>query len=230
MRTKQGIVFGIALAIMLGGAGGLWRFKTDHRLGPPGLKLDLPRRVLDYDSTNVVVAREELATLPKDTEFARRLYTGVASNQPNHLLVSIVLMGTDRTSIHKPQFCLTGQGWQIEKSERVTIAIARPHKYALPVMKLTANKQIQTPDGQALRLRGLYVYWFVADKSITAEHWQRMWWMARHLLRTGVLQRWAYVSCFTTCLPGQEEAAFERMEQFIAAAAPEFQLATGSIE
>jgi hypothetical protein len=51
-----------------------------------------------------------------------------------------------------------------------------------------------------------------------------MWWMARDLIKTGILQRWAYVSYCAFCLPGQEDATFERMKAFIAASAPEFQL------
>jgi hypothetical protein len=54
-----------------------------------------------------------------------------------------------------------------------------------------------------------------------------MRWMARDMLLTGVLQRWAYVACITLCAPGQEEATFSRMKEFIAAAVPQFQLAAG---
>ena len=54
---------------------------------------------------------------------------------------------------------------------------------------------------------------------------QRMWWMAREMFRTGVLQRWAYISCFAICPPGREDATFERMTKFIAASVPEFQMA-----
>ena len=74
--------------------------------------------------------------------------------------------------------------------------------------------------------RGIFVYWFVADDQITADHNQRMWWMARDMIRKGVLQRWAYVTLFSVCLPGQEEATYERMKGFIASAVPTFQLAT----
>ena len=42
-------------------------------------------------------------------------------------------------------------------------------------------------------------------------------------LRHGVLQRWAYVSYFAYCWPGQEDATFARMKQLIAASVPEFQ-------
>jgi hypothetical protein len=44
------------------------------------------------------------------------------------------------------------------------------------------------------------------------------------MLRAGVLQRWAMISYFTACAPGQEDAAFERLKKLIAASAPEFQL------
>ena len=48
--------------------------------------------------------------------------------------------------------------------------------------------------------------------------------MARDLARTGVLQRWAYVSYMAFCSPGEEDATFERMKKMIAASVPEFQL------
>jgi len=57
-----------------------------------------------------------------------------------------------------------------------------------------------------------------------------MWWMARDLIRTGVLQRWAYVSYLAICEPGQEDATFERMKTFIAASVPEFQLTPSARE
>ena len=49
-----------------------------------------------------------------------------------------------------------------------------------------------------------------------------MWWMARELLTTGTLQRWAYVSVLGLCLPGQEEETYERIREFIAESAPEY--------
>ncbi len=52
--------------------------------------------------------------------------------------------------------------------------------------------------------------------------------MFYNLVRHGVLQRWAYVSYFTICLPGQEDAAFDHLKQLITASVPEFQLAPAS--
>ncbi|MFO1500850.1 MAG: hypothetical protein U1G07_21095 [Verrucomicrobiota bacterium] len=136
------------------------------------------------------------------------------------------MMGTDRT-IHKPQFCLDSQGWRIDKTETDLIPMARPHPYDLRVMKLTTTGQGMDKQGRPMKLRGLYVYWFVAEDHLTPYHGERMWWMAKEMIRSGVLQRWAYVSYFTACLPGQEEAVYARVKELIAASVPEFQLAAG---
>ena len=96
--------------------------------------------------------------------------------------------------------------------------------YDLPAMKLIVRTD--SVDGQPVKVSGVYVYWYVCDDALSASvsGFQRMWWTAEKLLRTGVLQRWAYVSCWAICPPGQEEATFERMKKFIAASVPEFQL------
>lgn len=220
MHQKNWICFALAAA-MIAAAGGFLVWLRSHQvLGEPGLSLALPQRVLDYQSESVEVTRDEVAALPKDTSFSRRLYTQIEGVRTNQLLLGIVLMGSDRTSIHKPQFCLTGQGWNITTSEQVSIPISGPRPYNLPVMKLTANRPGDW--------RALYLYWFVAPDCVTASHWERMWLMATHLLRTGVLQRWAYVSCFAICPPGGEESTYQRMRQFIASAAPQFQPPPGS--
>jgi len=39
-----------------------------------------------------------------------------------------------------------------------------------------------------------------------------------------VLQRWAYVTYFAVCAPGQEDAAYERLKKLIQTSVPEFQL------
>ena len=52
--------------------------------------------------------------------------------------------------------------------------------------------------------------------------------MARDLLTTGVLQRWAYISCLVEGDLGNDELLFARVSKLVAAAVPRFQLATGT--
>lgn len=221
----------------------LARLQSGHQLGAPGLKMvdrkvfgpeamvvntntiDLPLRVLNFTSEQLEVTADELKWLPKDTTYGRRHYR-TQIPRPFEIQVSVVLMGTDRTSIHKPQFCLEGQGWNIEKSELTRVRVMQPHPYDLPIMKLTAGKTFRAGTSNVEK-RAIFIYWFVADNRLTAKHGERMWWMATDLLRTGVLPRWAYVTYWSICDVGQEETTFEIMKQFIAASVPEFQLVTG---
>jgi Protein of unknown function (DUF3485) len=228
MKGKTGWVFGLALVLMVAASGFLVWMKAHQKLGRPGLKLDLPERVLEFRSELLAATPEEKQSLPQDTRIARRLYWNVEQGETNYAQISVVLMGADRTSIHKPEFCLVGQGWRIEQKERISLPIQRPHAYSLPVMKFLAAKNVRLERGDVVRGRAIYLFWFVADQALTADHGQRMWWMAKNLLTTGTLQRWAYVSCFSTCLPGQEEATLARMTRLLVAAVPEFQETTGS--
>ena len=99
----------------------------------------------------------------------------------------------------------------------------RPFQYELPVMRLEASRQGQL-NGQSAVQKAIYVYWFVDADRYTAEHAHRMLWMAQDMVFKNELDRWAYVSFFAVCLPGQEQATFDRMKKLIIATVPEFQL------
>ncbi len=234
MNKQKWIILIAALSLIGGAACLLHRLQTHQKLGRPAVKTTpipgsnrlhvvLPEQVLDYRSEAVSVDELTLKTLPQDTSFGGRRYTA-----PDGFIaaVNVVLMGGDRTSLHKTEYCVEGQGWRINRgaSSETKIHLDRPYPYDLPVMKFIATKEADV-NGQKITAQGVYVFWFVADgDEFTARHWQRMWWMARDLLTTGVLQRWAFLSCFSVCAPGQEDATFERMKKFIAASAPEIQL------
>jgi len=94
----------------------------------------------------------------------------------------------------------------------------------MPVSEWIVSNSFQTPDGRKETVSGIYVFWFVADGEETPSHYQFMRSLALDLLRKAVWQRWAYVSYFSACEPGREEAAAARMKKVIAAAVPEFQM------
>jgi len=241
MNRQKTIFFVTALALMGGTAALLARLGTDQELSPPGVKasavsgsprmeIHLPQQVLDCFSEAVEPDEKTMTMLPKDTSIAQRSYQALDGAR---LFLNVVLMGTDRTSIHKARYCLEGQGMQIDPamSGPAVVRMERPQPYDLPVMKLVATvpRNVRAPDGQIFNPRLVYVYWFVAEDAISADAsgFERMWSMARKLLLTGKLQRWAYVSCAMHCAPGQEDAAFERIKKFLAASVPEFQVPPG---
>ncbi len=220
-----------ALLLMALAGGAIYQLQTRQTLGRPGVlaepqagsprwRIPLPEQVAGMTSQEVPAAEVELSALPADTSIGKRLYTAT-NGAP--LLLQVVLMGRDRTSIHQPQYCLTGQGWLIEQTEEVRLPVAQSPPHEVPALKLTASKVFTTADGQRVPVRAIYVYWFVADGALTAHRSQRLRWMAEELLKTGTLQRWAYVACFAQCAPGDEDQTFARVKDFVAEAVPEFQ-------
>jgi len=224
--------------ILVGLAAGLLvRVRTHLVLGRPGVKVVaaplynedtnlvattsvyLPATVPDYSSVPLPITKLELGWLPPDTVYGRRLYSATDGFKTQ---LSVVLMGSDRTSIHKPQYCLTGAGEQIVGSEVVSVPMAKPSPYELKVMKLTTRSEISS-GGQFVPVSGLFLYWFVTDGALTPYHEKRMWLMGREMFTTGTLQRWAYIAYFAHCQVGHEAVLLERMKRFIAATVPEFQ-------
>lgn len=230
--VKKWLLFSVALAMMAGTAGALTWLKSHQRLGPPGIKceaipgsvmmrLALPARVLDFTSTNMPEPETVLSYLPGDSSYIGRRYFSTNWFWTD---ATLILMGEDRTSIHRADYCLPGQGWQIQKKTVVDLSIAGSHPYKLPVSKWVIGKIYTAPDGSQQPISGIYVFWFVTENQTTYDFPTMLKSMFFHLVRHGVLQRWAYASYFTPCLPGQEDATFARIKQLIAASVPEFQL------
>lgn len=245
MNRQGHIALAVGLALIAGTATLLARMQAMQRLGTPGVRLvakeifgekgqvvgtntiDLPERVLDYQVKDMPMDDVTLNWLPRDTTLGGRLYTMADGFG---IQVNAVVMGTDRTSIHKPEYCFAGQAIDVLKKEPASVQIEKPHRYELPVMKWTCAKQVKLADGTKASVPALFVYWFVADGQLTADHNERMRWMARDLIIQRTLQRWGYISCFTVFPPGQEEVAWARIQSFLAAAVPQFQTTTGPVE
>jgi len=230
----------VAGALLIAGSASLLAWMESHqRLGNPGVvtnplpdkpegslnvAVELPEWVSVYNSEEIPMPTNIVDALPADTSFGQRIYKAPDGLQ---IQVSAVLMGMDRTSIHKPQFCLVGQGWAIAKEEFTTVPIPEPSPYELPVSRITATA-VRELDGEQIPVHGVYVYWFVEENEITARHEDRMMSMAKSMITKGVLQRWAYISCFAQCPPGGEDFVFERMKRFMASGVPKFQIPGGS--
>ncbi len=235
-----------AVALMAAGHLALIYLRTNQRWGKPAVRLVgvplitesnrlakatsvyMPERIPGYTSKFASITEHELEVLPQDTSFGRRSYA-----TPDGALTvqtSVVLMGTDRTSIHQPEFCLNSQGWVIQRKRVEQIHISRPQDYDLAVRRFDARLSLTTPDGKPFSRGAVYVFWFVADGQRTASHWTRNWWLIRDLLLHNVLQRWAYVSYFADCAPGEEDATFEKMTRLITASVPDIVTQAGQTE
>lgn len=235
MKTLKIAVGIVVLALIAATGFSLSWLRTHQKIGKPAIKgsskpgtlvmdIEMPENVLGYASSNIPQQKIVVDTLPKDTSYAARVYW---DTNGFFVLGNIILMGNDRSSIHKADYCLAGQGFQPVKKEVVTVTIPGRVPYEMQVAKWTIRGLRQEADGSKREVNGVYVFWFAADGQHTVDNTQRILWYYRDLLTRRTLQRWAYVSYQSFCQPGYEDAAFERMKEVIAASVTEFQTLPG---
>jgi len=130
----------------------------------------------------------EYEALPKDTRFVKSVYTNATGES---VFVSIVLSGRERSSIHRPQRCLVGQGHMIVGHH--TIDVPLPGRKPLKVMVLE-TKQLLHKEGKTEKYESYYAYWFVGQDRETPSHLMRMFWLGWDRIFRSVAHKWAYIS------------------------------------
>jgi hypothetical protein len=167
------------------------------------------------------VTAVERETLPPDTGYSRKTYARLGRSQ-EQIFFSVVLSGRDRTSIHRPEICLVGQGWTVRGSERRELRLAgcesganvegEPETETIEVTLLRIEREAVTADGGRVVVPAFFVYWFAGSEAVVATHRGMLLRGAMDRLRNGRADRWAYVVAQTLSADG-EEAAWKRIEE-----------------
>lgn len=195
--------------------------RTGVKLAADGVNpVSLPATLgLDWAGRAAPVSAVEREVLPPDTGYSRCSYQSLVDPR-QAVFLSIVLSGRDRTSIHRPELCLVGQGWNVVGREVVTLRAADGG--TLPVTLLRTEREATDAAGRAVRVPGVFVYWFVGADRVVATHWQRVFYTAVDRLRHLQGHRWAYVFAQTHALDG-EKAALARVQDVLDRTLPAFQ-------
>jgi EpsI family protein len=146
---------------------------------------------------------EERQILPADTEGVRRAYTDA---QGRSIYCSVVLAGRDVTSIHRPELCLKGQGWQLDAPQTMEIETAAAPGGTLRVSRMAATGSRPAGEGRSAVLHTEFVYWFVGKDRTTPYHWQRILWTTEDRVLHNRNHRWAY---FLINIPVDQRLAVE---------------------
>ena len=169
------------------------------------------------------VTEVEQQVLPSDTGFSRENYK--ASRDDQHVFVSIVLSGRDRTSIHRPELCLVGQGWTIMGRGEHRFDYPAQSDADFPATVLRLRREVATPAAAGKPRKAaaeLVAYWFVGGDTVVATHWQRLARDAWNRVVHARADRWAYVLVQTDASDG-EAAALARMQAVLNETLPVFQ-------
>jgi EpsI family protein len=184
---------------------------------PAELPVFLGRQWVGFPAPVSAVERE---LLPPDTGYSRIEYA--STRDPHRVFLSIVLSGRDRTSIHRPELCLLGQGWTISGRGSHVFAYPGGQGAGFEATVLQAGSRSAGVPGGRASAPQLVVYWFVGGDRVVATHWQRLAIDAWNRIARGRADRWAYVLMQTDASDG-EAAALARMQAVPDATLPGFQ-------
>ena len=174
------------------------------------------------------VSAVEREILPADTGYSRKTYVAVADPR-RQVFFSVVLSGRDRTSIHRPELCLVGQGWTIVESERRSLAVSGARGTAaagsIPVTLLRVRREVPTSRGRE-SVPQLVAYFFAGPGGAVGGHAAMVRHDAWNRVRHGRADRWAYVLLQTDAREG-DAPALGRMEEVLRGAWPGLSVTAG---
>lgn len=190
-----------------------------------GVVMDLPTLIGEFWGTDEPISPSELALLPKDTEFEKKVYQDMTGNS---LTAQIVLSGGEKRSIHRPEVCLPGQGWTVQAGEVLPVTLTNGR--IIEVMKLTLNREIEVAPGDRRNLKSYFLYWFVGKDTTTPHHLVRLAKTNWDMVFRKLQHRWAYVIVSAPVLEGfrpgaqTDQQTLDMLKDFIRQAVPQFQI------
>lgn len=168
-----------------------------------------PARLENWDSTLFELDSKTLEVLgPGD--FMERIYQDPAGKLPG-VDVFIAYFPSQRTgdTIHSPQHCLPGAGWNPEENVRVTLSV--PGHLPFP-----ANRYVISKAGA----RRLVLYWFWAhDRGVASEYWAKFY-LVKDAIRMNRSDG-SLVRFVTSMFPGETpDIAQQRLLPFVSSVVP----------
>ncbi|HVE16392.1 MAG TPA: exosortase-associated EpsI family protein [Chthoniobacterales bacterium] len=214
---------GAFLVLLLALFGSFYLIRPTAMMTEAGVVMKWPDRVFDFTGKDEGPNESETAILPPDTEFAKKTYTA-----PNgeHINVEIVLSGVEHRSIHRPEICLWGQGWNVRSGKIVKVPLKSGRN--LDVMVLDITRPWRTPSGATVEVPALYSYFFVSKDAETAKHIDRIAITNLDLLFRNKAHRWAYVIVMARVMKGftpdgkDRDQTLKMIEDFLRETAPTF--------
>jgi len=185
-----------------------------------GLVLALPKEIPGHLAYDREVSPLEKKWLPADTGMLKRTYypksaldraTAIAES----ISATLILSGSDRRSLHRPEVCLVSQGWTIKNQ---TVKRLEVNGKALRVKDLHLEMMQAQEDDTLKKIQAHYVYWWVGSETSTHDTIQRALISAKENMFHNRNTRWGYPSIMTYVYldKGEErQSAQQRAYDFI---------------
>lgn len=191
-------------AILFAGFGATFLLPRVPTMRPSLMGLEMPATFGNWESVKVPISERELKVLAKDTRFERRIFGELIGTGRPVIEASIVFSGKDiNNSIHRPEVCLTTQGWNFVRQRYVTLPDMLPGGGDLVVRELVCKRtRRDEKSGDPIKLPGggffedwqILYYTFIGATDTTASHYGRTFIDIRDRVLGGYDQQWAYAT------------------------------------
>ncbi len=168
-----------------------------------------PAQLGNWDSLEIELDKDTLAVLGAG-DFMERVYRNPAEKSPAiDLFLAYFPSQRAGDTIHSPQHCLPGAGWNPEENSRITLSL--PGHGPFP-----ANRYVIAKAGA----RKLVLYWYWAhDRGVASEYWAKFY-LVKDSIRMNRSDG-ALVRITTDMFPGETpDTAQQRILPFASAVSP----------
>jgi exosortase len=195
------------------------------RLAGPGVSLQLPLKVANYEGQVINMTAQERNILDEGVELARTFYR--APNAPA-VMATVIVGGPGKRTLHRPEVCLPGQGWIIATSDVLPLRVGEGREVEGTLLRLF--RDTEAADGQRMRVRALNLYWYVgSDGSTRSDYYGHIAKGYQDAILRNLNHRWSMVSVFVPVSeaalgaedPFKEFTALEEAKAFLEKLMPE---------
>lgn len=213
-----------ALLLSLLALGLCARTDASLSLAEPGVRLELPLQISGYQGQSIEKTAQEANVLDEGVELVRTFYT---STKGRRVLVTVIVGGPGKRTLHRPEVCLPGQGWTIASSNELPLNFADGGEVDATLLRLF--REVEVEPGKRVRMRGLNLYWYVgSDGTTRPDYYGHISKGYLDAIFRNLNHRWSMVSVFvpvSESLIGQEDGfaefgVLEEVRTFLGELAP----------
>jgi len=217
---------GVALVLMLATLGVTAATDTSFQVSEPGVRLELPLSLGDYQGREFEMTAQEKNILDEGVKLVRSVYANSAGRQ---MMATVILSGQMKRSLHRPEVCLPNQGWTVSDRAPFPVRLADGREVTMMMMRIFRDAEPQP--GLRIRTRAVNFYWYIGSDGTTCpDHYEHILLSYFDSVFRNIQHRWAMASIYVP-LPEQqlgredplaELNAVEDAREFIAQIAPLF--------
>lgn len=197
-----------AIVITAGGLAICAMTDVNPTIADPGVVLELPLQFGKYQGQEMKMTAVERNILDKGVDLARCQYL---STDQHMMLATVIQSGMGGRTLHRPEVCLPGQGWNI--TERLKIPVKLDNGRTVQATLLRMHRDYEPSPGTRKRMRALNLYWYIGSDGTTSDdYYDHIRISYIDAVFHNLAHRWAMASFFVP-MPETEVRANDPMEE-----------------